>query len=170
MEQERIFVEVASDFNETAGGAATGDGTDAPEADEPRAAEGDANAPGCNEPHTASGGAEAPEGSPCPPPSGSSAIWTTPESSSAGVRRFLGRSRPWTSMSMEDVSGSSGTAPEVDVSDIVHARESLDALEEKRRSFAATLFEEVNEFIKFPWFTILWTSYTQYIPHVYFCS
>ena len=50
-------------------------------------------------------------------------------------------------MSMEDVGGSSGMAPEVDVSDIVHARESLDALEEKRRSFAATLFEEQRNFI-----------------------
>ena len=50
-------------------------------------------------------------------------------------------------MSMDDVAGSSGTAPVVDVSDIVLARESLDALEEKRRSFAATLFEEQRNFI-----------------------
>ena len=147
MEQERIVVAVASDSDEMAGGAATGDGTGTSEADKPRTAEGDANALGGDEPRTTSGGTEAPEVSPCPPPSGSGAIWTAPESSSAGACRFLGRSRPWTSMSMEDVGGSSGMAPVVDVSDIVLARESLDALEEKRRSFAATLFEDQRNFI-----------------------
>ena len=50
-------------------------------------------------------------------------------------------------MSMEDVGGSSGTAPEVDISNIILARESLNVLEEKRRSFAATLFEELRNFI-----------------------
>ena len=84
MEQERIVVEVASDSDEMAGGAAIGDGTSASGADEPRTAEGDADAPGGGEPHTASGGAEAPEDSPFPPPSGSGAIWTATESSSAG--------------------------------------------------------------------------------------
>ena len=146
-ERERIVVEVASDSDEMAGGATTGDGTGAPEADEPRTAEGNVSALGGDDPYTAGGGAEAPEDSPCPPPFGSGAIWMAPESSSAGARRFLGRSRPWTSMSMEDVGGSSGTAPEVDVSDIVHARESLDALEEKRRSFATMLFKEQRNFI-----------------------
>ena len=133
MERERIIVEVDSDSDsdEMVGGATTGAGTGAPEADEPRTVGGDASAPGGNEPHTAGGGAEAPEDSPYPPPSGSGAIWTAPESSAADARRFLGRSRPWTSMSMEDVGGSFGMAPAVDISDILHARESLDALEEK---------------------------------------
>ena len=94
MERERIVVEVASDSDEMAGGAATGDGTGAPEADEPRTVGDDASAPGGDEPHTAGGGAEAPEDGACPPPSGCGAIWTAPESSSAGARRFLGRSRP----------------------------------------------------------------------------
>ena len=48
---------------------------------------------------------------------------------------------------MEDLEGTSGTAPEVDISDIIRAREGLDALEEKRRSFAATLLEEQRNFI-----------------------
>ena len=43
---------------------------------------------------------------------------------------------------MEDLGGTSGTAPKVDISNIVRAREGLDALEEKRCSFAATLLEE----------------------------
>ena len=48
---------------------------------------------------------------------------------------------------MEDVGGSSGTAPEVDISDIVLARKGLNALEKSRRSFAATLLEEQRNFI-----------------------
>ena len=48
---------------------------------------------------------------------------------------------------MEDVGQASGTAPEVDISDIGRARAGLDALEEKRRSFAATLLEEQRNFV-----------------------
>ena len=48
---------------------------------------------------------------------------------------------------MEDLEGTSGTAPEVDISDIVRIREGLDALEEKRRRFATTLLEEQCNFI-----------------------
>ena len=48
---------------------------------------------------------------------------------------------------MEDVGGNSGGEPEFDISDIILAHESLNALEEKRRSFAATLLEEQRNFI-----------------------
>ena len=46
MERERIVIEVASDSDEMAGGAATGDGTGTTETDEPRTAGGDDNALG----------------------------------------------------------------------------------------------------------------------------
>ena len=74
-------------------------------------------------------------------------MWTAPESSAAAGRRFFRRSRPWTDLTVDDVGGSSDEAPEVDLSDIISARESLNSLEEARRNFAATLAAEQRQFV-----------------------
>jgi chromosome segregation ATPase len=51
------------------------------------------------------------------------------------------------SLSMDDVGGSSNTPVEVDISDIALARQSLNELEEDRRSFAVLLRAEQRQFL-----------------------
>ena len=53
------------------------------------------------------------------------AMWTAPESSAAARRRFFGRFRPWTNLTVDDVSGGPDGTPVVDLSDIVSARSAL---------------------------------------------
>ena len=67
------------------------------------------------------------------------AVWTASESSAAAGHRFFGRFKPWTNLTLDDVSGGPDGTPVVDLSDIVSARSALDSLEEARRNFAATL-------------------------------
>lgn len=50
---------------------------------------------------------------------------------------------------MDDVGGSSDEAPEVDLSDINSACESLNSMAEARRSFAATLVAEQRQFVAY---------------------
>ena len=75
------------------------------------------------------------------------AVWTAPESSVAAGRRFFGRFRSWTNVTLDDVSGGSDRTPEVDLSDIVSAHSALDSLAEARRNFAATLLSEQQQFV-----------------------
>ena len=92
---------------------------------------------------TAGGDAGAPGSSSHPGPSVDRAIWTAPESSAAAGRRFFGLFRPWTNLTVDDVSG----GPVVDLSDIVSAHSALDSLVEARRNFAATLLSEQQQFV-----------------------
>ena len=75
------------------------------------------------------------------------AVWTAPESSAAAGRRFFGRWKPWTDLTVDDVRGGPDGTPVVDLSDIVSARSALDSLEEARRNFAATLLAEQQQFV-----------------------
>ena len=118
MEQDGTAIDVSSDSDEAV--------------DRAPAAGGDAGAPGSSS---------------YPLPSEDRAVWTAPESSAAAGCRFFKRSRPWTDLTMDDVGGSSDEAPEVDLSDIISASESLNSLEEARRNFAATLAAEQRQFV-----------------------
>ena len=71
------------------------------------------------------GDAGAPGSSSYPLPSEDRAVWMAPESSAAAGRRFFRRSRPWTDLTVDDVSGGPDGTPVVDLSDIISARESL---------------------------------------------
>ena len=98
-------------------------------------------------PPTAGGDTGAPGSSSYPPPSVDRAVWTALESSAAAGHRFFGRFRPWTNLTVDDVSGGSDGTPEVDLSDIVSAHSALDSLAEARRNFAATLLSEQRQFV-----------------------
>ena len=75
------------------------------------------------------------------------AVWTAPESSAAAGRRFFGRFKLWTNLTVDDVRGGPDGTPVVDLSDIVSARSALDSLEEARRNFATTLLLEQQQFV-----------------------
>ena len=115
MERDGVAIEVSSDSDEAVDGASP----------------------------TAGGDASVPGSSSHPRPSVDRAIWTAPESSAAAGRRFFGLFRPWTNLTVDDVSG----GPVVDLSDIVSAHSALDSLAEARRNFAATLLAEQQQFV-----------------------